>query len=414
MRDLIDRSDWDTTLRLFGRIEDALRRAVPCHAELACMDEGRFLVLLPATPICEATEIVETLRQIGGLALVDDGTGWKTRTLSAGLVQSGQGESRRRAILRCGTEVARARAFGGDRLMREQSRPAATVCPSRDEIEADLASGALRHHVQPIVDLQTGHIAGLEALLRWTRDNARKMAPGEFVDVLDRIPNYMTDLVPRLLDHVAAPLLARPGPFLTINITGAVLDGAGSASCRWLKSVLERVPPDRIVVEIVENAIIARPSRAEELVKNLRAQGVRVALDDFGTGLSNLDRLRTMQVDILKLDRGFVSDLGSTGREETILRNLARMAEELGMSLWAEGIETEAQRQAVADLGIRYGQGYLLGRPGPPEDWAPRLGVPVCLIPGPPCASGRAREARRPANSPAPRRARSRGAPATA
>jgi EAL domain-containing protein (putative c-di-GMP-specific phosphodiesterase class I) len=80
-----------------------------------------------------------------------------------------------------------------------------------------------------------------------------------------------------------------------------------------------------------------------------------------------------MPVDILKMDRGFVAGLGGEGREETILRNLARMARELDMSLCVEGIETEAQRAAVTEMGIRFGQGYLLGLPAPPEHWGARL-----------------------------------------
>ena len=119
--------------------------------------------------------------------------------------------------------------------------------------------------------------------------------------------------------------------------------------------------------------MIVHPERAAELIAEMRARGVRIALDDFGTGLSNLARLRRFPVDILKIDRLFVAGLGGAGREEAILEATAMLARRLDMDLVAEGIETEAQAATLRDLGIRYGQGYLLGRPAPAGEWAARL-----------------------------------------
>ncbi|TFL17745.1 bifunctional diguanylate cyclase/phosphodiesterase [Jannaschia formosa] len=374
-RALVDGHDYDVSTRLIDRIGDALHRALPARAELEQVDEGRFLLRLPAAQLEAAAEIVESLRLIGGRALIDSATGTAMRTLSAGLVQVPAGESRTRAILRCGAQVARAKDLGGDRLVIGAALGSRSSPPSRAEVAEGLASGALRYHVQPIVELATGRIAGLEALLRWTRADGARVEPEAFVDILERIPGHLSDLMPGLLEKVVQPVVAHPDLFVTVNITGAVLDGQGSGSCRWLQDVLQRLPAERLMVEIVESAVIARPDRAEDLVRRLRARGVRVALDDFGTGLSNLDRLRKMPVDVLKLDRGFVAGLGGDGREETILRHLVRMTDELGMSVCAEGIEDEAQLCAVTALGIRYGQGYYLGRPAPVEDWADRLGA---------------------------------------
>ncbi|MDB2406971.1 GGDEF domain-containing phosphodiesterase [Jannaschia sp.] len=377
LRALVEEHDYDVSMRLLQRIHDALRRAMPPGARLQKAGEGRFVLCMPKMTLAEATESVEALRRIGGQALIGGTAGTAMRTLSAGLIQVPANEPHSRAILRCGTEVARAKAFGGDRLRSGQDWPSCGATPTLAEIEAGLATGALRYHVQPIIDLAGGHVAGLEALLRWTQPDGTLVEPGKFVDVLERIPNHLVDLLPRLLEHLADSLVARPGLFVTINITGAVMDGPNSGSCLWLQEVLRRLPPDQLVVEIVESAVIARPARAQDLVTRLRAQGVRVALDDFGTGLSNLDRLRKMEVDILKMDRGFVAGLGGDGREEVILRNLVRMTQELGISLCAEGIEDETQRATVAGLGIRYGQGFHLGRPAPVEEWIGRLDAPV-------------------------------------
>ncbi|MGB3409388.1 MAG: EAL domain-containing protein, partial [Jannaschia sp.] len=352
-----------------------LRRSLPSGMTLERMVGGRFLVSMPATSLDCAVSLVERLRANGSRVYVDGATGRATRSLSAGLAGLSDGIGRARMMLHIDAALGRAKALGGNRLeLVRGADTAAAPAPSHDEIQRGIASGALTYFVQPVVDLTTGRIAGFEALLRWTREDGEIMGPDGFVDELDRIPDHGGDLLMNLVENAARPLIDRPRPlFFGINITGTVLDGQDSANCRWLRGVLERLPADRLVVEIVETAVLAQPTRAADLVGRLRAQGVRVALDDFGTGLSNLDRLRSLPVDFLKIDRAFVEGLGGSGREETILRNMVRMTRELEIEIIAEGIETPEQAAAIAALGIRYAQGFHFGRPGPVADWATRI-----------------------------------------
>ena len=215
---------------------------------------------------------------------------------------------------------------------------------------------------------------GVEALVRWNREDGAVMGPGRFLDTLTRLPEAGADLLCEMAVAAASPFVTGEAPlFATFNITGAVLDGRKSRSYRWLAEILERLPPDRLVLEIVETAAIVEPERAAKLIDEFRGRGIRVALDDFGTGMSNLERLRRFPVDFVKIDRAFVEGLGSGGREEAILEATVLLADRLGIDLIAEGIETEAQAAALRGLGVDLGQGYLFGRPEAAKVWAARL-----------------------------------------
>jgi EAL domain-containing protein (putative c-di-GMP-specific phosphodiesterase class I) len=361
-------------LRLSDRIEAALARGLPEGATLERRDIDRFHVDLPDMELGNAAAAIERLRRTASQAHLTVGDDTILSSLSAGLVRRRTGEPPEAVLSRAAQRVALARAFGGDRLVTEDDPEQPPPDALRDAVADAIRDGALRYDMQPIRDLRDGTIVGMEALLRWDRGPyAPNPAPAALADVLERLCDELVDELPRVLEQSAAPVLAEPGRYLSLNITAAVLDERGSAVCDWLATVVDRLPPDRLVVEIVEDAIISRPRRAREVVEAMRARGVRVALDDFGTGLSNLDRLRTLPVDIIKVDQAFIAGLGTSGREETILRHLLAMAGELGMEVVAEGVETDAQVRGLLRIGVHLGQGYHLGRPAPAADWAGRL-----------------------------------------
>ena len=369
----------DAPRRLRDRIEDTLRRALPPGALLQRCDIDRFVLTTPDPDLAILVEALDGMRHAVAHTYLAVAGGTILCTLSAGAVRVRPGETRADVMIRASEVTARARARGGDRVVTEDGQPGGPADALRDNIAEALADGALCYDLQPIHDLRSGRDIGAEALLRWPgagvqgADDAGVIDPAHLSDLLDRLPEAgASSHLPRRLAEAAEPVLAQPGTFVTLNISGAVLDGAGSGSCAWLDATLDLLPPERVIVEIVEHAVVTRPERAVALMARLRARGVRVALDDFGTGLSNLDRLRLLPVDLLKLDRAFVRGLGGAGREETILRHLCAMANELMIELIAEGVETEAQAAALRALGIRYAQGYHFGRPMPAAAWAAR------------------------------------------
>lgn len=367
-------ADFDTGDRLLNEVDDILRRALPCGAGFERLESGRFLVWLPKMSLECAARMAEQMRLLACQALVDGPSGRVARTLSAGLVATSSNESRARAILRADVALANAKRIGGNKTETTPNLPMPSLVPSREQIEEAITTRALEYHVQPIFDLRSMVPAGVEALLRWNRPDGAVLGPNGFMDTLNRIPEVGAELFPDLAVEAAMPFATGAAPiYTTFNITGAVLDGVNSPGCRWLSTVLERIPAENLVLEIVETAVIVNPQRAADLIDRLRARGVRIALDDFGTGLSNLERLRRFPVDILKVDRAFVDGIGGDGREEAILASLVALAGGLDIDVIAEGIETEAQARTVGDLGIYYGQGYHLGRPAPASDWATRM-----------------------------------------
>lgn len=187
----------------------------------------------------------------------------------------------------------------------------------------------------------------------------------------------------RVLDRVCGQLAVRPdlpGTF-AVNVSGVQLATPGWAD-RFLQ-VLDRhrVDPARLVVEVTETAILSTPERTRDDLARLRAAGVGVHLDDFGTGYSSISLLRDLPVTGLKLDRRFVRDLtDGDPAARALAAALAGLADGLALMGIGEGIETPAQAEMLSELGWRFGQGYLFGRPAPPNclptDTASALALP--------------------------------------
>jgi EAL domain-containing protein (putative c-di-GMP-specific phosphodiesterase class I) len=134
-----------------------------------------------------------------------------------------------------------------------------------------------------------------------------------------------------------------------------------------------RLEADSLVLEITESALILDVSRIEVAMRKVRDLGVHLALDDFGTGYSSLLYVKGLPIDRLKVDRSFVSGLGSSDRDATIIGTVVDLAHKLGLRVVAEGVETEAELQAVEAMGCDEAQGYLLGRPAPAEAFPPSM-----------------------------------------
>ncbi|WP_187969602.1 putative bifunctional diguanylate cyclase/phosphodiesterase [Aquibium microcysteis] len=253
-----------------------------------------------------------------------------------------------------------------DETMREEADRRMEVL--HDFRRALRAGGDVVLHYQPKVDLRTGRIAGLEALLRWQRADGTVLGPGAFKDAF-----HDTALSDRIGTHVLTQALAAASrwhacglPFgsIAINLSAlqfrdqdladVILHGIGEAG----------IPARCLQVEITEEVLLSnRFSRAVESIDTLRRAGVKVAFDDFGTGYASLTHLCDFPVDIIKIDRSFVTGLDRQSRKKAITASVIELARSLDLEVVAEGIETPAQRDIIRSLGCRFGQGYLLGRP---------------------------------------------------
>lgn len=224
-------------------------------------------------------------------------------------------------------------------------------------------------HLQPVVELCSGRWSGFEALARWNR-NGESIPPARFLEVA-RVNGLLADLG-RLVAVAALDALVdlRAGPGgaaldMWINIARAQLRNPSFSP--WLISQLDqrRLPPESIILELSEHDLIDLGEDGPVL-DALRSHGVRIAMDDFGTGYSSLVQLGRLPIDIVKLDRAFVADLGSGDhREFGLLAAAVKFAEAMGLDIVAEGIERKLELDAVTALGCGSAQGFLLRRPAP-------------------------------------------------
>jgi diguanylate cyclase (GGDEF)-like protein len=238
----------------------------------------------------------------------------------------------------------------------------------RDELRRALSDGQLVPFFQPIVHLHSGAIVGAEALVRWQHPTRGVVMPNEFIPLAEE-SGVIVDMGRRMLEASAQQMVrwretaGLRGGYVSVNISSRhFLDETLAGDVR---GVLERsgLPPDGLVIELTESALITDVARVRAQLVELRSMGVRVALDDFGTGYSSLGYLRSLPVDILKIDRTFLADLQSGPQSVEFVRAIATLAQSLDVRAVAEGVEGADQLVVVRSLGIEEAQGYHFSRP---------------------------------------------------
>ena len=252
-----------------------------------------------------------------------------------------------------------------------------TVVSARAALLSDLRvalqTGQLSLHIQPQVD-HGGRVTGAEALLRWQHPRRGYVSPAEFIPVAEdsglmhEVGLWVLQQAARLLVAWAALPVLRE---LTLAINVSVQQFRHPDFVAQVRETLlhSGVDAARLEIEITESLLMDNVEDVIAKMEALRAQGVRFSLDDFGTGYSSLAYLKRLPLDQLKIDASFVRDLLSDPNDAAIVRTIIALAGSLGLQVVAEGVETEAQRQALADLGCPAYQGYLYSRPLPSADF---------------------------------------------
>jgi EAL domain-containing protein (putative c-di-GMP-specific phosphodiesterase class I) len=170
-----------------------------------------------------------------------------------------------------------------------------------------------------------------------------------------------------------APLHAECGVYIAVNVSVRQL--VGDLFAVWVEDVLARthLAPSALIVEVTETALMDDIGLVRSAFHRLRAHGVKVAIDDFGTGYSSLARLQRLPVDVIKLDRAFVTDVDTRPEARAMAAAILQVSGAIGSRIVAEGIETEAEAATLLDLGYTTAQGYLFGRPMPIEEYRAQL-----------------------------------------
>ena len=243
-------------------------------------------------------------------------------------------------------------------------------------LEAELRRGLDEQrfilHYQPIVNMSTGRLLGLEALLRFQHESRGLLLPAKFLATAEEcglLPELGEWVLRRSCEDMVALGFSGPdAPLLHVNISGRQFHQQ-DLSPRLLKIVADTgMQPSRLMLELLESDLLADQRGVSRTLDSLRSQGVRLALDDFGSGTTSLAALRLAQLDMLKMDEGFVTGLSSTGGDRYMVRALVALAQGLGLSLAAEGVEREEERLALIELGCVAGQGFQLARPATIEE----------------------------------------------
>jgi EAL domain-containing protein (putative c-di-GMP-specific phosphodiesterase class I) len=253
--------------------------------------------------------------------------------------------------------------------------------------------GELRHAVerdelrlvyQPVVSLADGTAVACEALVRWQSGDGSVRMPGDFIPLAEE-NGLIVPIGEWVLDEACRQ--ARDWRSRGIDLTVSVNVSARQLRGQDLVGAVRRalgergLPAQSVCLEITETAVLDQPERIGSVLHALKKLGVRIAIDDFGRGFSSLSYLRMLPIDVIKIDRSFVAHLSDSPENRAIVAAVLSLAAELGMSVIAEGVETERQHGELRQLGCAFAQGYLYARPAPAEELA-LDGFSPCGAPG--------------------------------
>ena len=238
-------------------------------------------------------------------------------------------------------------------------------------------------HYQPKVDVKTRCIEGVEALIRWRDPDSGLVSPGAFLPILES-SGLIVALGEWVIERAALDCrhwqqLGLPEVRVAVNISPLQLRQGDLVGC-VLKHIHGWSSAEcGLDVEITEGALVEDSAAGIETLERLRAAGVKVAIDDFGTGYSSLSYLQRFPLDTLKIDRSFTSAVGSGGKEESIIVNIMPLAQNLGLDVVAEGVETNEQASFLKQLRCKYAQGYFFSRPVNADEAKQLLQLPAIV-----------------------------------
>ena len=289
-----------------------------------------------------------TGRETPGDLLRDADTAmYQAKATTTGRYQIFDSQMRRRAVEQLGLETDLRRALDGKEF---------------------------RIHYQPIIDLASTEISGFEALLRWQHPSRGLLKPAEFIPMAEET-GFILPIGRWVLREACTQLRTWHQEFpnthslkMSVNLSPKQFNHPKLVKQIRDALVESDLEPTSLQIEITESAFIDNVDQAIEMLNLLRGMGVQVAIDDFGTGYSSLSFLDRFPIDILKIDRSFISKIDLGVKQHELVETMITMADNLGIEVVAEGVETEAQRQRLENLHCRFMQGFSFSAPASPEE----------------------------------------------
>ncbi len=243
---------------------------------------------------------------------------------------------------------------------------------ANDEFIAAIRNGEFIPYYQPVMDIETGKLRGCEVLMRWRRPNGMIVSPGQFMAYAEsngHIFDMTRHIMIQTTEEVGELYGENPDLKLSINLfAGHFLDRQIVSD---IQQIYEKssIAYQQLVVEVTERHPLDDMDRARKIIAELQALGVRVALDDVGTGHGGMAYLQKLGVDIIKIDKMFIDTIGLDDNSTTIVDSMVELADNLGMGIIAEGVETEEQIERLLELGVTAAQGYYYAAPMPASEY---------------------------------------------
>ncbi|MFK8023278.1 MAG: putative bifunctional diguanylate cyclase/phosphodiesterase [Ilumatobacter sp.] len=236
------------------------------------------------------------------------------------------------------------------------------------ELRHAIARGQLEVYYQPIVEIASTRPRGAEALLRWHHPELGQVPPDVFIDVAED-SGLIVEIGEFVMAEVGAYLARRPSSetYVTVNVSARQLSRSEFVDTVATTLATHDLRPHQLAIELTENVLMDAAGTSLQQLTRIRDMGVHVGVDDFGTGYASLTYLKQLPVSFVKIDRSFVDGLQDDQNDRTIADAVIGLADALDLTVIAEGVETEKQAEILTELGCRFAQGYLFGRPAPPE-----------------------------------------------
>jgi diguanylate cyclase (GGDEF)-like protein len=367
---------------------ERLCRTVPDQALTARLAGDSFAVLLSDVGSQGALQVAERVQAALSAPYAVDKLAVEC-TAVVGVALTGIEPTRDADILLQRADVALRAARGADQTVRSYQASMGQVLLRRFQLVTQfrqaLDTGQVDVHFQPQLALRTRQVIGVEALVRWQHPEFGMVDPAEFVTLVET-----TGLINPLTDYVLDRSLAQcrswldRGLSLAVSVNLSVRNLADAEfPCRVTDALARhRVPAALLGFELTESAVMSDPERALPVLRGLHGLGVRIAVDDFGTGYSSLAYLRRLPVDEVKIDKSFVLGLASDLGDLAVVRAIVELGHSLGLNVVAEGVEQDATRDQLLEMGCDVAQGYLISRPLGPDRFDAWLAARTVRAPG--------------------------------
>ncbi|WIM85716.1 bifunctional diguanylate cyclase/phosphodiesterase [Candidatus Mycobacterium wuenschmannii] len=351
-----------------------LRETVQNTAAIARFGGDEFVVA-PFGPMDESTAEAFAQRVQRAVSQQIEIDGEKvSRTVSIGIAVGEPGVDTTSTVLRRANQALSAVKSAGGREIARFSHDLSDKYAIRNDIELQLegtidsGSGALVLHYLPEFDMRTGEVLGTEALVRWQHPTRGLMMPESFISVVESInlAGRLGRLVMRSAFEQFSGWRSRgigEHAVLRVNVSPVQLVAEGTVDLVAASLDAFGLDSDSVCLEITESVVVQDIDATHKTLAGLKDIGVRIAIDDFGTGYSALAYLKSLPVDTLKIDRGFVRELGTDEGDQAIVRSIMSLADAFNLEVVAEGVETAAAARTLLDFDCYRAQGFLLSRP---------------------------------------------------